>query len=124
VVVVASTDRGSPEPKRVAAAVAPKRHPKPVAAAPRPKPAKPKPRPVHLTAVAAYDPEGDDHEKDELVPRASDGDPATYWTTETYSSWGWKKGVGLVLDAGRPVRLTHLVLVTDAPGYTASIRAG
>jgi hypothetical protein len=124
-VVVASSYHVRDESRRPAAVkkpVRPKPKPKPVV---KPKPAaKPKPKPVHLTAVAAYDPEGDGHEKDELIPLASDGDVTTAWTSETYSSWGWKKGVGLVLDAGRPVKLTRLVVVTDEPGWRAQIRAG
>jgi len=124
-VVVASSYHVRTEDRRTAAVKArarPKPKPKPAPA--KPKPVPPKPKPVHLTAVAAYDPEGDGHEKDELIRLASDGDVATAWTTETYSSWGWKKGVGLVLDAGRPVTLTRLVVVTDEPGWRAQIRAG
>jgi hypothetical protein len=126
-VVVASSYHVRSEERRPAAVAKPARaKPKPK---PRPKPAKPKavaprPKPGHLTAVATYDPEGDGHEKDELIAQATDGDAATYWTSETYSSWGWKKGVGLVLDAGRPVLLKQLLVVTDEPGWTAQIRAG
>ena len=53
---------------------------------------------VKLTAVGAYDPEGDDHENDDLAPLAVDGDTSTFWKTEHYHSFG-KTGVGLVLDA-------------------------
>jgi len=79
---------------------------------------------VRLLGVGAYDPKGDQHEKDDLVARASDGDRASYWTTETYATWGWKPGVGLVLDARRPVCLTQLTLLSDTPGFTAQIQAG
>ena len=43
---------------------------------------------------------GDGEEHSERVADATDGDPATYWTTETYQAFS-KPGVGLVLDAGR-----------------------
>ena len=55
---------------------------------------------VRLQAVASFDPPpGDGEEHDERVADATDGDPATYWTTETYEAFT-KPGVGLVLDAG------------------------
>ena len=34
------------------------------------------------------------------------------------------EGVGLVLDAGRPVRATRVVVATETPGFTASVRVG
>ena len=58
----------------------------------------------------------------ERVADATDGDPATYWTTSTYFGDFSKPGVGLVLKAdGAPAALT---LTTDTPGYTAEIRSG
>ena len=41
-------------------------------------------RPVRLQGVASYDPDGDNEEHSERVADATDGDPATYWTTESY----------------------------------------
>jgi serine/threonine-protein kinase len=82
---------------------------------------------VHLTASNAYDPHGDGQEHDEEVANATDGDVTTYWETERYDSvdfGGLKDGVGIVVDAGRPVRLGSLSLVTDTPGYVARIEAG
>jgi hypothetical protein len=90
-------------------------------------PAKPKPRrvtvAVKLTGVAAYDPYGDGRENDEEAPLATDGDAATAWSTERYTTFA-KDGVGLVLDAGRALRLARLVVTTDTPGFAAEIRAG
>jgi eukaryotic-like serine/threonine-protein kinase len=79
--------------------------------------------PVALRAVSDFDPDGDDTEHPEDVPAATDGDAATYWTTETYQSFS-KPGVGIVLAAEGAVSLTRLVLTTDTPGFTAEIRAG
>lgn len=83
---------------------------------------------VELRGVRAYDPPpGDGQEHDEDAPKAADGDASTYWTTETYrSSFAAlaKPGVGLVLDAGRPVRPARLFVTTDTPGFTARIEAG
>ena len=95
--------------------------------------AKPKPKPkakrktplraVRLTAVGALDPEGDGRERDDLAPLAVDGNPATAWRTERYSSF-FKDGVGLVLDAGRSVRIARVVVSTQTPGVTAELRLG
>jgi serine/threonine-protein kinase len=82
--------------------------------------------PIHLTAVGAYDPDGDHHEHDDKAYLATDSSPDTYWETEHYDtapSLG-KQGVGLVLDAGRSVQLHQLGFSTSTPGLTAEIRAG
>jgi eukaryotic-like serine/threonine-protein kinase len=78
---------------------------------------------VQLQGVASYDPDGDDKvEHPERVADATDGDPATYWTTSTYFGAFSKPGVGLVLKvSGTPAALT---LTTDTPGFTAEIRSG
>jgi serine/threonine protein kinase len=78
---------------------------------------------VKLTAISDYDPQGDGTEHPEAVPRATDGDPATFWTTETYDTFA-KPGVGLILDAGNEVEIEHLQIVSDEPGFTAEILAG
>jgi hypothetical protein len=78
---------------------------------------------VRLEAISDYDPEGGDGEHPEDVPAATDGDTSTSWTTESYSSFS-KSGVGIVFDAGRPVELASLTIVSDEPGFTAVIRAG
>jgi eukaryotic-like serine/threonine-protein kinase len=79
---------------------------------------------VQLQAVADFDPFGDNGEEHpELVELATDGNRETSWSTETYNSFE-KDGVGVVLDAGRPVELSRLTVVTDTPGFTAMILAG
>jgi serine/threonine-protein kinase len=83
------------------------------------------PQRVTLEAVSAHDPEGDGREHPEDVPAATDGDPATYWTTERYNDFArTKSGVGLVLDAGETTKLSELTLSTPTPGFTARIEAG
>ena len=81
------------------------------------------PQPVELQGVASFDPQGDGSEHDEAVARATDDDPASYWTTESYRAFtSTKPGVGIVLQAaGEPSELT---VTTDTPGFTAEIRAG
>jgi serine/threonine-protein kinase len=78
---------------------------------------------IRLGAVHDFDPYGDGQEHPEDVAKATDGDPATFWTTETYSSFD-KPGVGLVFDAGRPRQLLSLTVASDEPGWTGRIRAG
>jgi serine/threonine-protein kinase len=81
------------------------------------------PATVKLKALRDWDPIGGDREHADRVQDATDGDPATSWTTETYSNFE-KDGVGLVLDAGKPVSLGGVVVTSDEPGFTARIRAG
>jgi eukaryotic-like serine/threonine-protein kinase len=80
--------------------------------------------PVHLTAVRANDPFGTGGEHDADVPKATDGNAATYWTTERYNdapSLG-KPGVGIVLDAGSAKELHEIGIATQTPGFTAVIK--
>jgi hypothetical protein len=83
---------------------------------------------VSLTGAGGYDPQGDDTEHDSDAPKATDADPATYWTTEHYGDADFggipKDGVGLVLNAPRSVALKKLTVTTDTPGFTAVVRAG
>jgi serine/threonine-protein kinase len=81
-------------------------------------------RPVSVTGMAAYDPYGDGTEHDSAVGNATDGDPATYWNTEHYDGALNKQGVGLVLDAGAPKKLTQLAVRSDTPGFSATIFSG
>ena len=97
-----------------------------VATTTRPKPSKPpaaRSRFVKLTAAGAFDPEGDGHERDEEAPLAVDGNRSTFWRTERYSRF-FKTGVGLVLDAGRAVRVRQVVVDSATPGVRAEIRIG
>jgi hypothetical protein len=92
----------------------------------RPKPAAPRPAParfVKLAAAGAFDPEGDGHERDEEAPLAVDGKQRTFWRTERYARF-FKSGVGLVLDAGRRVRIRQVVVDSPTPGVRAEIRVG
>ena len=83
---------------------------------------------VQLRGVTAYDPYAPDHsEHDELAAAAADGDPSSYWKTSTYrypAGGLGKPGVGVVVDAKRPVALDSLTVSTNTPGFRASILAG
>ena len=83
---------------------------------------------VVLKAVGTYDPPpGDGTEHAAELALATDGDPATAWSTERYGAALeviGKKGVGLVVAAASAVTLKHLVVQTDTPGFTAQVLAG
>ena len=83
---------------------------------------------VALSGVTAYDPYGNNHvENNAEAPQATDGNPATYWSTELYyASFAAlrKPGVGVVLDAHRRTSVSHVAVTTDTPGFTAKIQAG
>ena len=83
---------------------------------------------VHLTGVSAYDPPpGDGIEDNQDLGHATDGNRATYWSTEWYASprfGNLKGGVGIVVAASAPVKLARLVVRSDTPGYTAVVEAG
>jgi len=82
---------------------------------------------VRLRGVGDYDPQGDGGEPAYTAPRATDDNPATYWTTEIYATptfGNLKRGLGLVLDAGAPVGLRRLTVETPTPGFTARVEVG
>jgi hypothetical protein len=82
---------------------------------------------VSLRGLSGYDPQGDGSEHSEEAANATDGSSATFWETEHYNSQdfgGLKDGVGLMLDAGRAVKLSQLTVTTPTPGFTAEIQAG
>jgi hypothetical protein len=83
--------------------------------------------PVTLAAVSGYDPQGTGGEHDADAPKATDGDPSTFWYTEHYRSsafGGLKDGVGLVLDAGSAAKVARVTVTSDTPGFTARIESG
>jgi len=83
-------------------------------------------QPIRLAGIGAYDPPpGDNSEHDGEAALATDGNITTYWTTERYNDFGnTKEGVGLVLDARRPVEPNSITVRSDTPGFQAEIRAG
>src|SRR5712692_4622606 len=62
--------------------------------------------PLRIAAVQDFDPFGDGHEGHRTVQNIADGNPQTFWSTESYKSSpnfsGLKSGVGVILDLGRP----------------------
>jgi tRNA A-37 threonylcarbamoyl transferase component Bud32 len=74
-------------------------------------------------AARDFDPLGDDKsEHPEETSYVVDGDPASTWSTETYSSGDLQKaGVGIVIDADPGVAARELELRTPTPGFEATV---
>jgi len=79
---------------------------------------------IVVTGVGAYDPEGDQSENGGDARLAADGNATTAWKSEHYRTTFSKSGVGLVLDAGRPVKASRVVVTTETPGYAARVQVG
>ena len=71
-------------------------------------------KPVAILSATGFDPEGDGQEKNTQAPRVYDGNPATAWTSEGYSSANFgglgKKGVGVRLDLGQPTSVNEVTI--------------
>ncbi|MFF6885182.1 protein kinase family protein [Streptomyces sp. NPDC012421] len=93
------------------------------------------PKPLAIASAVDFDPFGDDgRESPTDVPKAYDGDPATYWQTmdyRGYSKFGnLKDGVGVILDLGKEQEVdsvdvsflgqTSVELRTAAPGTSST----
>jgi eukaryotic-like serine/threonine-protein kinase len=82
---------------------------------------------VTLHAVGNDDPDGSPDRHADTASAATDGNPSTYWYTQIYFSpefGNLKSGLGLVVDAGRRVKLGSLAVHTPTPGFVAQIKAG
>lgn len=81
---------------------------------------------VRIKAAAGFDPQGDGSEKDNLAKLAYDSKPSSGWTSDTYRSPAWgglKKGVGLLLDLGRPQTVHSATLTIGGQGADVQVRA-
>ena len=80
--------------------------------------------PVRLQALNAFDPPpGDGSEHDDDARFATDRDDGTAWDTEQYTNFT-KDGVGLVLQAPRPVALSKVTVESSGSEFDAQIKAG
>jgi len=86
--------------------------------------------PVNANGFDVYDTNGQDgNENDSQAQRAIDGDSQTAWHTLFYENnpvfGGFKKGTGLILDMGRPVKLSSVtVLFGPTSGADVQIKVG
>jgi serine/threonine protein kinase len=78
------------------------------------------PERVSVESATSFDPEGGGQERPDLASRAIDGSLETSWHTEGYNQnfgpGGIKRGVGLVLNLGRPQEVGRLRLTLTPTG--------
>jgi hypothetical protein len=73
-------------------------------------------------AAHDFDPLGDKKEHTDETSAVVDGDRASTWSTEGYSSGALQKdGVGIVIDASPGVAARRLELRTPTPGFEATV---
>lgn len=78
------------------------------------------------TCASAYNPDGyngDIAQNNGDAHYAVDGNPKTYWPTQTYGDGLQKPGVGLYVRTAKAVRAAKLVLTTGTPGFDVKIYA-
>ena len=78
------------------------------------------------TSVNSFDPEGSGTpgENDGQLPLAVDGNPATGWSTESYSDRHFgnlKHGLGISLTVAQPERLGQLSVTSPTQGWSAEV---
>ncbi len=79
---------------------------------------------IALVSASDYDPDGDLSEHPEEAGLAIDDDrSATAWTTESYADEGLsdKPGVGLYVDAGKPVNASEMEIRSPTPGWNLEV---
>ena len=72
----------------------------------------------------AFDPFGGDGEHDDLAVRAVDGNPGTFWNTQSYRTRffsGLKEGVGLIVEFDDAQAVNELTVTTDRIGWGARV---
>jgi hypothetical protein len=83
--------------------------------------------PVNIVGTESFDPSpGDGEEHDEDLSFATDGNPGTGWTTETYDAPSTddavgKPGVGLVMKTSEPVAARTMRIRSEVGGWDAQI---
>jgi hypothetical protein len=81
--------------------------------------------PIGVQGTTDFDPSGDGSEHPEEVAAATDGDPATEWSTEDYRDplQTQKPGVGLIFDLGSSQEIARVQIHFGTPGVTGEVRA-
>jgi putative peptidoglycan lipid II flippase len=84
--------------------------------------------PLQITGVRTFDPQGDppNDENNSEAKLAVDGNPDTRWRTVKYLGnpklGGLKRGVGLIVDLGKPVPVSEVDLRLSGNGTNVEIR--
>lgn len=92
-----------------------------------PTPTVPPGTPLKIASITTFDPppQGNGEENGDRADRAIDDSPTTAWRTKTYyrtDFGGLKSGVGVVLDLGRPVKVTTVTLHLEGRGTGVEMR--
>ena len=76
-----------------------------------------------VAAIAPFDPEGGDGEREDLVGGAADEDPATAWQTEGYRDAfaAAKRGVGLQVTLAEGATVRSVVVDSPTAGWSATV---
>jgi eukaryotic-like serine/threonine-protein kinase len=81
--------------------------------------------PITIGGATSFDPYSSDHVENEAqADRAVDGNPATTWSTETYSNSHFgnlKSGVGLILHVNDGTKMQQLQIDSQSSGWSASV---
>jgi len=80
---------------------------------------------IAIASITTYDPSGG-HEHEEWAARLWDGDPATAWSTFTYTQPKFgqlKDGVGLIVTLKQPAKVSSVTIYTPHSGGKIEIRA-
>lgn len=78
-----------------------------------------------IASSTSFDPSDTDGEHEEAVARAYDGDPSTYWYTQTYKRddfAGFKNAVGYIVNLQGPATLSSVTLHVNGTGGNVEIR--
>ncbi|KGM03193.1 hypothetical protein Q760_09135, partial [Cellulomonas cellasea DSM 20118] len=79
-----------------------------------------------IAGATSVDPSDSDGEHEEAVSLAFDGDPASFWYTQTYNRpefGGLKPGVGYVITLAGPSTVSGVTLKTNQSGGNVEVRA-
>ena len=80
-----------------------------------------------IASASQLDPDGDDNEHPELVDRAIDQDPTTYWLSRTYRSADFagmnRRGIGFAVTLEKPAPVSTIYLSTNSVGGKVEVRA-
>lgn len=80
-----------------------------------------------ISSVTPLNPDGSPGDHPELVARAFDGDPSTYWMSMTYaraSFGGLKPALGLQVQLAQPATVRTVTLHVNGTGGNVEIRTG
>jgi hypothetical protein len=73
---------------------------------------------------SGFDPLGDNNEHNDQASLALDGDPATFWRTESYATSAFgqiKGGVGLIVEFEEPRSMKDLQIIANRVGWSAEL---